>query len=221
MDHPPGSLIIAANDLSRYSAFTRSLTSLITPPGTKTVWGIGSDICKNFNAALDEMVGEWVWILGDDHVFAPDLLIRLLDHQVEVVSPLVTARKWPFAMFVFRQDLEKDEMTIVDRSEIPSHGLHPVDGCSGAGMLIRRSVLEKLTPPYYEPGRIRMGELNEDTWLMYKMRQAGCQIWVDCDLRMGHQTPAVVWPSRNAEGQWEVEVDLNCAVHDTAVVPTR
>jgi Glycosyl transferase family 2 len=221
MEHPPGSIIIAANDLSRYSAFTRSLTSLITPPGTKTVWGIGSDICKNFNAALSESVGAWVWIMGDDHVFAPDLLMRLLDHHVDVVSPLVSARKWPFSMFVFRQDPEKDEMTIVDRAELPSGGLHPYDGCSGAGMLIRRAVLEKLTPPYYEPGRIRDGELNEDTWLMYKMRQAGAQIWVDFDLRMGHQTPAVVWPSRNAAGQWEIEVDLNCHIHDTAEVPCR
>ena len=221
MEHPPGSIVIAAGDLSRYSAFTRSLTSLIVPPGTKTVWGVGSDICKNFNAALEQRVGAWVWIMGDDHVFAPDLLIRLLDHQVDVVSPLVTARKWPFSMFVFRQDPEKDEMTIVDRAALPSRGLQPTDGCSGAGMLIRSYVLDKLTPPYYEPGRIRGGELNEDTWLMYKMRQAGFQIWVDFDLRMGPHTPAVVWPSRNAEGQWEVEVDLNCHIHETAEVPWR
>jgi hypothetical protein len=154
--------------------------------------------------------------MGDDHVFAPDLLMRLLDRQVDVVSPLVAARKWPHAMFVFRQDPEKDEMTIVDRSELPSSGIHPYDGCSGAGMLIRRHVLEKLQAPYYEPGKIRQGELNEDTWLMYKMRQAGAQIWVDFDLRMGHQTPAVVWPRRDAEGRWEIEVDLFCRMPDTS-----
>lgn len=216
MGHPPGSIVIAASDLSRYSAFTRSLTTLITPPGTKTVWGIGSDICKNFNAAIGESLGEWIWIMGDDHVFAPDLLIRLLDHEVDVVSPLVAARKWPHPMFVFRHDPEKDEMTIVDRGELPASGLHPYDGCSGAGMLIRRHVLARLTAPYYEPGRVRRGELNEDTWLMYKMRQAGAQIWVDFDTRMGHQTPAVVWPRRDAEGHWEIEVDLFCRQPETS-----
>lgn len=216
MTHPPGSIIIACGDLSRYTAFSRSLTSLITPPGTKTVWGIGSDICKNFNAALDERVGEWVFIMGDDHVFAPDLLMRLLDRQVDVVSPLVTARKWPFVMFVFRQEPGTDEMSIVDRSVLPSSGLHRFDGCSGAGMLIRRHVLDKLSPPYYEPGKIRQGELNEDTYLMYKMRQVGAGIYVDFDLRMGHQTPAVVWPRRDAEGHWEIELDCFCRMPETS-----
>lgn len=221
MDHPPGSIVIAAGDLSRYSAFTRSLTSLWSPLGTKTVWGIGSDICKNFNAAIGEAMGEWLFIMGDDHVFAPDLLMRLLDRQVDVVSPLVAARKWPHPMFVFRQDPAKDEMTIVDRADLPASGIHPYDGCSGAGMLIRRHVLEKLQAPYYEPGRVRQGELNEDTWLMYKMRQAGFQIYVDCDLRMGHQTPSVIWPGLSASGEWEIAIDTNCHIPDTSDVPVH
>ena len=133
MQHPPGSIIIVSGDLSRYAAFCRSLTCLIAPPGTKTVWGIGADICKNANAALADRQGEWVWILGDDHVFAPDLLMPLLDRQVDVVSPRVTSRKPPFKSFVFRQDPTSIAMGIVDPAEFPPGGLCQVDGCSGAG----------------------------------------------------------------------------------------
>lgn len=219
MGHPPGSVIIASSDLTRYAAFSRSLACLLQPPGTKLVWSTGSDICNGFNQALDSREGEWVWILGDDHVFAPDLLIRLLDRQVDVVSPVVTSRRPPFRGFVFRQD--GPELVCVPTAEWPDSGCHAYDGCSGAGMLIRSHVLDKLERPYYEAGKIRAGELNEDTYLMWKMRtQAGASIYVDFDVAMGHQTPAVIWPVRTAQG-WAIEGDVRCVIPETAEVPCR
>lgn len=216
MEHKPGSIIVASGDLTRYATFSRSLACLLYPVGSTIVWSTGSDIVSGFNAALDQRMGDWVWIMGDDHVFAPDLLLRLLDRNVDVVSPLVTGRRPPFAAFVFKYDDDAKESRIVPAVDLPTSGCHPYDGCSGAGMLIREHVLQALEPPYYEAGKIRFGELNEDTWLMTKIRKAGFQIYVDFDLRMGHQTPAVIWPALSPDGRWEVECDLLCRIPENS-----
>jgi hypothetical protein len=211
MDHRPGSIIVASGDLTRYASFTRSLASVQYPPGTQLVWSYGSDIVHGFNQALARRTGDWVWIMADDHVFASDLLMRLLDRQVDVVSPVVTNRKPPFCVFAFREQAD-GEMPTVPVEELPTSGLHEFDGCSGAGMLIREYVLRKIGEPFYESGKIRADQLNEDTWLMKKIRAAGFHIYVDCDLRMGHQTPGVIWPGVGAQDTWHIECDLWCTI---------
>jgi hypothetical protein len=208
MEHPPGSIIIATGDLTRYTSFARALASLWRPDGTQLVWSYGSDIVFGYNQALRQRSGEWVWIIADDHVFAPDLLIRLLDRQVDVVSPLVTNRKPPFCVFAFKDMDDGQPMNLVPINHLPTSGLHEFDGCSGAGLLIREHVLQKVGEPFYESGKIRADQLNEDTYLMWKIRQAGFTIHLDCDLRMGHMTPVAVWPQLGPDGAWQVEADF-------------
>ena len=206
MGHPPGSIIIATGDLTRYASFCRSLTALQRPDGTGLVWSYGSDIVFGYNQALAKRQGEWVWIMADDHVFAPDLLMRLLDREVDVVSPVVTNRKPPFCIFAFR-DGERP-MDIVPIDQLPTSGLHVFDGCSGAGLLIREHVLQAVGVPFYEAGHINRDQLTEDTYLMQKIRRAGFKIHIDFDLKMGHETPVAVWPAVGPEGSWHVSADF-------------
>jgi cellulose synthase/poly-beta-1,6-N-acetylglucosamine synthase-like glycosyltransferase len=215
MAHPPGSIIIATGDLTRYASFCRSLTSLHRPEGTGLVWSYGSDIVFGFNQALRQRQGEWVWIMADDHVFAPDLLMRLLDREVDVVSPVVTNRKPPFCIFAFEEDADGG-LAIVPFERLPTAGLHAFDGCSGAGLLIREHVLQAVGEPFYEAGQVRVDQLNEDTWLMKKIRRAGFKIHIDFDCRMGHQTPVTVWPTVGQDGRWQISADFWCTIPSAA-----
>src|SRR5690606_2064204 len=94
--HSPGTVVIPAASLARYNEFWMSVESLQVPHGTKLVAARGADIPHQLNEGIRRMTGEWVWILGDDHVFVPDLLLKLLDRGKDVILPLTPRREHPF-----------------------------------------------------------------------------------------------------------------------------
>ena len=210
--YPPGTIIICSGDLQRYTAFSQSMVSLATPPGTKMFWAKGVNIAGNLNRGLEHREGEWVWIMGDDHIFAPDILIRLLSHDVDVVSPLVLMRQAPYSPIVFREDLPDGTFRFWQGPDLPPGGLHPVAAASGAGMLVRNHVIEALDPPYFEMGQVRSSEMSEDLYFYRKARQKGFQVYIDFDVRMGHITPAALWPRKASDGRWEIQVDPDCEI---------
>lgn len=218
MTHPPGTILVISSDLARYSAFGQSLALLKAPEGSNLVWMAGADIAFNGNSGLAKRTGEWVWIIGDDHVFGADLLTRLLDHEVDVVAPVVLKRKPPYMALVYRDG--PTHLMPIPREELPASGLHQVAASSGSGILIREHVLKEVEQPFYEYGRMDRGIMTEDLWLQHKIRAAGYQLYIDFDSVMGHQTPAVVWPVRTADGQWRVVVDPGCGVPSEASPPT-
>jgi hypothetical protein len=211
--YPPGTVVIISGYLQRYTAFSQSLVSLATPPGTKISWSSGVNIASNLNHAVAEAEGEWIWIMGDDHLFSPDILLRLLSHQVDVVSPLVVMRQRPYAPIVFRRDLADGSFEFWPGTELPPGGLHPVAAGSGAGLLVRRYVLEALEKPYFELGQIRSTEMSEDLHFQRKIRDKGFKVYVDFDTPMGHITPSALWPQKAQDRDgWEIRIDPDCLI---------
>lgn len=210
--YPPGTIIVVSGYLQRYTAFAQSLVSLATPPRTKLSWSCGVNVAGNLNHAISQSIGDWVWIMGDDHIFAPDTLIRLLNHEVDVVSPLVLMRQAPYSPIVFKADLPDGTFQFWQGPELPSGGLHPVAAASGAGMLVRRHVLDALEQPYFELGQIRTTEMSEDLHFYRKVREKGFKVYVDLDTMLGHITPACLWPRKTAPGGWEIQVDPECVI---------
>jgi hypothetical protein len=64
----------------------------------------------------------------------------------------------------------------------------------GAGPLIQRAVFEKIEKPWYHPGAMLPGRLGEDTFFSFKLFQAGVDMWIDSDNKVGHMTPCCLWP---------------------------
>lgn len=210
--HPPGTIVIISGYLSRYAAWGQSLVTLTSPVDTMISWAAGVDICQNLNNAVAQMSGAWIWLMGDDHIFAPDTLMRLLAHEVDVVAPLCLMRQPPYAPIVFRRELPDGSFEPWPVGELPQHGLHPIAGGNSAGWLIRTRVLDALEKPYFEKGMIRRGELGEDLYLYHKIRKAGFQPLIDCDTMIGHITPTALWPCRREDGTWDITLDPTCSI---------
>ena len=64
-------------------------------------WLMGSNITGNCNDLARRMQGEWLWMIGDDHAFHPDIVVRLLSHDVDVVAPHCLQKSWPFPQVVY------------------------------------------------------------------------------------------------------------------------
>ena len=177
-----------------HADFAISLLHHHSPPGSKLIWVKGIDIVGNMNSIVRKTEGDWLWVLGTDHVMNFDLLERLLAHDVDVVVPLCLKRSPPYDPVVYSHQNEEGEY--VGYNDLPEHGLVPVHAAGSAGMLIRHNVLDALEDPVFESH----GGLNEDLSFCAKVREAGFSIWCDVEASLGHIGQISVWPTwRNEE----------------------
>lgn len=195
------------NDTSRYSLFTICLASLRKPVNTAPVWGLTSDRILGRNSCVKqaiEMGAEWLLFLDDDQVFGPALLERLLAHDKPIVGALYLQRAAPFAPIAYSH---KDENNVYWNVKLTEHGpdeLVEVAAVGTGGMLIRSEILHAIEEPWFEHGRA-----SEDLIFCDKVYELGLgPIYCDLGARMGHMSPAALWPSHGEQG-WEVGFALS------------
>lgn len=211
-DHPPGHIGVATSFLGRYREFDACLERTILPEGSRFQYYMGVDVCLAFNnmckLTLSEPTNQWLWILGDDHLWSTDLLVNLLAREVDVVTPLCCRRLAPFFPILHGAKDSPNGFGVpsMDPWELlkGKSGLMEWDGTSGnAGMLIRREVLERMQDPWFENGKTRPGVGGSDLYFWHKLHELGIKPYLDLDNLIGHITHACVWPYRNAEtGEW-------------------
>jgi len=207
--HPPVVVGFVGGELARYHAFTMCLQGLNVPVGSMMYTGLGYDVAYNRNAvithALKHPEVQAVEIWDDDHVFAPDTLLKLLDHNVDVVVPIYAQRQPPFRPCIYKEELDSGAFVIFSWPELEGkNGLIPVASAGAGGIVIKRHVLEALKDPWFE----RRGLIGEDHLFLKKCREAGFGVYCALDTPLGHLTPVEVWPLVNNANEWGVKVDL-------------
>ena len=196
---------IIANDSARYSLFASCVTRLQVPEGTRLEWLIGGDWCGARNTLVDLVLGsdaEFLWFMDDDHAFPHDLLLRLLAHDLPLITPVCLQRTSPFLPVQFTAENEHapgdGKYLPVYLPGFPDEGVIELVGGGCAGMLIRREVLEAIKPPWFEHT-----EVSEDLLFCEKAKAAGFSIHCDLSARLGHITTTVVWPAVR-DDEWVV-----------------
>ena len=149
------------------------------------------------------MSGEFVFVLGDDHTFNPDILMKLLDRELDLVMPLVPRRDSPFVPVLMHGPLS-EQMRRYSWLDLPIDGLFelPVGDSAGqAGAVIRKSVLDKLGDPWFQAGQLVPGRVNEDMHFIKRMHELGVKVMIDCNEVMGHIANITIVPQR-LNGRW-------------------
>lgn len=192
--HPVGTIIVAAGVTPRYYEFQMSLEGLHVPAGTKLRIERSCDITQNFNKGVKAMIGEWAWFLGDDHAFSSNLLLRLLNHNVDVVVPITPCKVPPWRPCLMHGPAEgepfwHEDMLLYSWNELSSEGLLALpkgDFIGQAGMLVRKSVLDKLGYPWFKAGQLDPGRLQEDMMFCHDLQRLGYTVWIDQDVIFDH-----------------------------------
>lgn len=215
MDHAPGTIGVLSGDLSRYSWFSQSLLALAMPPETQILWVQGMWVAAAVNRLIRNMQpsSAFLMLLSDDHRFAPDLLLRLLAHDVDIVAPLCPLRSPPFNPSIFHETAAGYRgYTWTDLDGLS--GLQPVPTYGGPGVVIKRHVLDTLGDPWFQclPGE----HPNEDLSFFARCRAQGFQPYVDLETPLGHSTSLTLYPHRLADAAWGIRLWSNM---DICVLP--
>jgi hypothetical protein len=219
LSESPGTIALPTSEIGRFAMFTVSLAGTQQPDNTHLAVMASASVVENLNQIMRQLrpEDEWVWILGDDHVWQSDCLLRLLEAmdetpEADVIVPLVTKRNPPWHLVLFREAGSYEDglprWQPYGWEEIPDNGVFEVDAAGSAGMVIRREVLDRIGDPWFEnSGGV---VLNEDVMFCRKARQEGFRVFACADVTMGHLGIFNVRPMRR-NGRWGALTEFSSA----------
>jgi hypothetical protein len=201
---PVGMIGMACGETARYSECYASLMGITKPPGTAFIQSKSMSVADNFNRIARSFLrtdAQWLFLVNDDQVWAPNTLTKLLTHDVDVVTGLYLSRMFPFAPICY--DQVSDMGLVHSRYLLPGEaGLIPIKACGDGCLLIRRKVLEAIPDPWWELGNPQKDMCCHDVLFSKKVNDAGFQIYADLEVTVGHLALFSVFPHRNPQGVW-------------------
>lgn len=196
-----GMVGVISPDTSRYVMFWICLSSLEKPVNTMPAWAVTSDRIIGRNSCVDQALdkgAEWLLFLDDDHTFSSNILMRLLSHNVPIAGALYFQRQVPFAPVAYEHKTEDEVYIPLNLHNHGENDLVEVVALGTGGMLIRSEVFHAMEKPYFEHGRA-----SEDLIFCDKARELGFPVYCDLGARMGHISPAALWPAHDGT-DWQV-----------------
>jgi hypothetical protein len=214
---------VIANDSARYSLFSSCIDQLHLPDGWRKEWVIGGDWCDARNQLCQMVLDEGyshLWFMDDDHAFPPEILTRLLAHDVPLVTPVCLTRVYPFNPVQYVAGDDGGKTLPLPLSQQATDGLVEIAAGGCAGMLIRADVIRATEKQYAEDidrdgtshrkakvPWFEYSDQSEDVLFCGKAKAAGFKLYTDLSVRLGHITTAVVWPAVK-DGVWTTGLNI-------------
>lgn len=195
-----------------YDKFYDALALLEAPPGSIKMRATGGGVSHNLNLLVDNAINHGcshVFIVEDDSSFAPDSLMRLLAHDVQVVTGLCRSRQAPFLPYIY-SDLDGDNGLSWRPLTSSDSGLIKVAATGMGGILINMEVFKLLTRPYFRNYFIGEKEWGQDIIFGKSLIEAGVEVYCDLDVIIDHATQCTIG-SELVDGEWQVVVKINQA----------
>ena len=142
-----------------YRQANQVLTAILSVEYNTTSWGLGirrlaipgpqpiplqgMPFDHARNQACQMLLGspcQWLFFLDSDVVPPPDAVLRLMSHNLPLVTGIYCRRSPPISVPVMMRPVGQW------LNVVPHTGLHEVDVCGAGCLLIHRSVIERLPP---------------------------------------------------------------------------
>jgi hypothetical protein len=150
---------------------------------------------------------DYVLFIDDDVIVPPNYgLQQLLDCDADVAAGRVCVRGWPFDYMVFNKS-EEDQSGLYIQKTLPDHGIVECDAVGFSFVLIRVSLLKRMTEPWFVTGTNN----TEDIYFCKRARSLDekISIKVNCDCACGH----ILWPEVIFESNREAYKDYMARVN--------
>lgn len=164
--------------------FVQSLLSLEYPPNTDVqfsqVFGVQLPFARNHivqDALKDN--SDYLFFLDADMIFPPDVLMRLLNHNKDIINALAFRRICPHYPCIFKWNEKEGTYETMEYYG----GLMTVDATGMACMLIKTDVFRKMKRPWYYYDQHLF---SSDLTFCKNAKKLGYKIWIDSSLKIGH-----------------------------------
>lgn len=163
-------------------AWAMSLRQLHIPGDFTVLQGMPFDSARN--AACQRVLEggyKYLFFLDSDVLTPPDTILRLIAHGLPIVSGLYYRRQPPLIPVML-----KGKQWITEWN--PPNSRIEVDMCGAGCLLIRRDVLEKVPPPWFNWQLDKEGtdKLSEDFAFCMKAKAHGFTVHVDTSIVCRH-----------------------------------
>lgn len=192
---------LSTGEYIRKAEFLPHFLGLVKPAGTIVTTIHGQSPAKARNLAIEQAIINnctHVFFIDDDMIPPPNTLMKLMEHNKDIVSALYLLRKYPHrpAFFDKAYDDGKCQFT-----KLKGSGLVKGVNCGLGAVLISIDVFKKLEQPW-----VRLGEVEKDGWcddigFFNRCRQAGFDVYCDLDSPVGHMSTVTIWPELY-NGEW-------------------
>ncbi len=190
-------------------SFYDAFYSLQLPEGSIRQRVKGGSVPQNLNKIVDEAISNkctHVFIVEDDSMFHPATVINLLTHDVPVVAGLCPNRNPPFFPYIYQDSSDKGiqyrALTKRDR------GLIKVGATGMGGILIKTSVFDKLTKPYFNTYFIGEVEWGQDVHFAKSLIDAGIDVYCDLNVPIWHATHCAIATMLMENGEWKTVIKI-------------
>lgn len=165
------------------------------------------------NALLTGMRGEWILMLDTDVSFPPDFAARLVatmhKYRVDVLTGIYCYKSPPHYPVLYIHNKDTDRHEIVSDWD-RSLEVFPVDSAGGGCLLIRRTVLERITSELKENPFDRIPGKGEDHSFFIRCRKLGMKTYCAWQIEMQHLeylgiTPSVNYQPGEPDHEFEME----------------
>jgi hypothetical protein len=206
---------VPSGGMTRFITFEMSVEGVFVPKDSSYARNSGSSPAWNRNEAIRRaMLNPLVthlFFVDDDHMFNQELIMNLLAHKLEIVCALTLLSKPYFWPVLFSDEVKiegKTKWQSIPWTELDHHkGLYgPVWACAGAGILVAKTLLQRIPEPWFALGQYNKEDCHEDMYFYDQVRKAGVPLYVDLDNVMGHTAPCTALPVKGEDGLWYVHL---------------
>ena len=183
---PPGVIAVPCVDWV-WIEFFHAFLQMEKPLGTTHNFSYGAaTIAAKRTIAVKSLLGasssyRWILFLDSDMTPPPETIPRLLATGHDIVSAVCVKRKPPYHPCVGTYDADGTSRPLSDFGG--PQAVQEVDWAGTACLLVRRRVLEALSPPWFEADVDGTGS---DTDFCAKARAGGFKIYCDTRVWVGH-----------------------------------
>lgn len=206
-------------EFSRQAMFYDHINALSKPEGTIVTTTHGQSPARGRNMIIQEALRNectHVMFFDDDLAFAPNTMMNLLAHDVDMVTGLYLMRNHPHQPIIF-DIAQHDGKCTHHYLDDNAKGLVEIVAAGLGACLIKTEVFVKMRDedthyksmvPY---PWVRLGELEIDHWcddigFFRRATRAGFKLFCDLETPIGHMGTCTFWPNR-INGVWHTAYD--------------
>ncbi len=208
-------IAVPTAEMARRADFYDYFNILVKPEDSLITLVHGQSPARGRNMAIKQALDHnctHIFFIDDDLAFKPDLLLRLLAHDKDIVSGYYLMRNYPHQPILFDYADEDGKCRHMypadDQSglvEAVAYGL----GCC----LIKTDVLLAMKEECKDNTWVRLGELEPDHWcddigFFRRVRDYGFKLFCDLNAPCGHMAQVTIWPDR-VNDAWYTTYDTN------------